>query len=749
MRKLMWFTVGFVIACAVGVYLLSDTWLLLLGIICLASSVSFLFIKTKHSKIISVILLGLVIGVTWLYGYQRIRLDTVRKHDGKTVRTTIEVTDYSYPTDYGIAFDGKIRLEGKRYNIRCYLAGEKSVCPGDQVKGNIRLRMTLDGGKQDGTYHQGDGIFLLGYVRGDVELLPYTGSSDPHVIPTFRRDILDLIEKTFPGDTFAFAKALLLGDGYDLTYEQDTAFKLSGIRHVIAVSGLHVSILFSLVYFVTGRKRLLTMFLGIPVLVLFAALAGFTPSVVRACIMQGLMILALLLNKEYDPPTALATAVLVMLACNPITITSVGFQLSAGSVLGIFLFSQKISNYLRKGKMGKVAQGDSFKAKCVRWGIGSVSVTLSALSITTPLCAIYFGTVSLVGILTNLLTLWVVSFVFYGVMLACVLGAVYLPLGKMIAWLIAWPIRYVQGTANIMGRFPLAAVYTCSVYIVVWLVVTYLLVAAFIITKKRRPKFLVLTVVLSLVIAVGASYIEPRLDDYRVTVLDVGQGQCILLQSNGKYYLVDCGGDDAKTVADEAAELLLSQGVTRLDGVILTHYDEDHTGGVIYLSSRIDVNRFYLPDISDEGTIRESLSARYDDRICWISKNTEIVQEELKITIFPADITAKGNERCQCILFQRENCDILITGDRSATGERALLKQTTLPQLELLVVGHHGSASSTSFELLEATKPQMAVICVGKNNNHGHPTQEVLVKLKLFHTEIYRTDIHGTILFRG
>ena len=100
-------------------------------------------------------------------------------------------------------------------------------------------------------------------------------------------------------------------------------------------------------------------------------------------------------------------------------------------------------------------------------------------------------------------------------------------------------------------------------------------------------------------------------------------------------------------------------------------------------------------------------------------------------------------------MFQREDCDILITGDRSATGERALLEQTTLPQLELLVVGHHGSASSTSFELLEATKPKMAAICVGENNYHGHPTQEVLVKLRLFHTEIYRTDIHGTILFRG
>lgn len=749
MRKLMWFTIGFVIACTVGVYFVADHWLLLMAGICLASSVSFLFIKTKHSRVVSVILLGLFVGCSWLWGYQRLRLDTVRKYDGETVPATIVVTDYSYPTDYGIAFDGEIELDGKTYKIRSYLAGENAVSPGDRVEGDIRLRMTVEGGKQDATHHQSDGIFLLGYVRGDVKIHLYPGSMDPYIIPTFRRNILKLIENTFPGDTFAFAKALLLGDGYDLTYEQDTAFKLSGIRHVIAVSGLHVSILFSLVYFVSGRKRFLTTLLGIPVLVLFAALAGFTPSVVRACIMQGLMMIALLCNREYDPPTALATAVLTMLLCNPITITSVGFQLSAGSVLGIFLFSRRIHEFLLKGKQGEAAKGKSMKAKCIRWIATSVSVTLGATAVTTPLCALYFGTVSLVGLLTNLLTLWVISFVFYGIMLSCVLSAIWLPMGKILGWVIAWPIRYVQGTAILLAKFPLAAVYTCSVYIVIWLFFVYLALTVFLCSKKKRPVAFTLAIVFSLVIALGTSYTEPRLDNYRVTVLDVGQGQCILLQSGNRYYLVDCGGDNAKLAADQTANLLLSQGVTRLDGVILSHYDKDHAGGVEYLSTRIHVKNFYLPDIPDDGTIRKTLTDRYLDRIHWITANTEIRHNETKISLYPADTDAKGNESCLCVLFQIKNCDILITGDRGATGERALMTKTELPKLELLVVGHHGSKNSTSFDLLEKTEPHRAVICVGEDNYHGHPSKEVLVRLRLFGTEVYRTDIHGTILFRG
>ena len=100
-----------------------------------------------------------------------------------------------------------------------------------------------------------------------------------------------------------------------------------------------MSILFSLVYTLAGKRRALTAIIGLPVLLLFAAVAGFTPSVVRACIMQALMIFALLLNQEYDPPTALSFAVLTMLACNPLAITSVSLQLSAGCMVGIFLFA--------------------------------------------------------------------------------------------------------------------------------------------------------------------------------------------------------------------------------------------------------------------------------------------------------------------------------------------------------------------------------------------------------------------------
>lgn len=744
LRKLMWFTIGFAAACAAGVYLSVGIWL---SILCIVAAIPLFLLKKHYAKIAAFMLLGVAVGGVWLFGYDSVHLQVAKQYDGQTLSAQVTVTDYSYDTGYGVAADGELVLDGRRFRVCLYLAEGEKLSPGDTVQGDLRLRLTTDDSLQGATYHQGDGIFLLVYVRGDAKI--YHADSVPAKCypAVLRRHITDILDSTFPEDALAFARALLLGDSSLLSYELDTAFKLSGIRHVIAVSGLHVSILFSLVYMLCGKRRIPTALFGLPVLFLFAAVAGFTPSVVRACMMQGLMILGLLLKKEYDPPTALSFAVLVMLSCNPMTITSVSFQLSVGCLIGIFLFYQKMYNYLI-GRFG-VAKGMSVKSRLLRWVCGSASVTLSAMIATTPLSAWYFGSISIVGILTNLVTLWVISFIFYGIMLACAVGAIWPSVGAAIAWLTSWPIRYVQTVASILSGSVFSAVYTCSIYVVAWLVFTYVLLTAFLLSGKKRPVLLTACVLTGLVVSLALSWLEPRLDDYRVTVLDVGQGQAILLQCGDGNYLVDCGGDTGEMAADTVSQRLLSQGITRLDGLILTHYDSDHADGVLPLLSRIETEALYLPDIGDDNGIRDTLKQEYSERIIWIREDVILSGDDISISLFPPEQTDGGNESCLCVLFQTENCDILITGDMGTAGEQALLDRVELPKLELLVVGHHGSSHSTGFPLLGATKPDTAVISVGEDNFYGHPSEDVLFRLKLFGCSIWRTDLDGTIIFRG
>ena len=238
------------------------------------------------------------------------------------------------------------------------------------------------------------------------------------------------------------------------------------------------------------------------------------------------------------------------------------------------------------------------------------------------------------------------------------------------------------------------------------------------------------------------------MDNYRITVMDVGQGQCILLQEKDQYFLVDCGGDYGEEAADTAAQLLLSQGIYEINGLLLTHYDEDHAGGVEAFLSRIRVKKLYLPELEDVSGIRAALTETCKDSIVWVAPDTKTVIPEGNISIFSPSAGKSDNESSLCVLFQPENCDILITGDRSKAGERALLEQVQLPKLDILVAGHHGSNTATSLELLMTTQPAAAVISVAENNLYGHPRPEVLDRLSRFDCQIYRTDLQGTIIFR-
>ena len=753
MRKLMWLTLGFGAACAWGAYLENRYGAVLLIVALLMATMAAYFARDKKRfRPVVMLFVGIAMGIGWFWTFGETRLALPRYLDDEKVVTSILATDFSRKTDYGFAIDGEIELNGKNYAVCVYLDEREeplAVAPGDLISGEFQFKVTTDGNAGDSTYHQGNGTFLIAYERGECTITPGNSSSVMYFPAILRDRILTALERSFPADTAAFAKALLLGDSSDLDYKTDTAFKVSGIRHIIAVSGLHVSMLFSVVYFIGGKRRVLTALLGLPALLLFAAVAGFTPSITRACIMQGLMLLALLFDREYDPPTALSFAVLVMLVINPLTVTSVSFQLSVGCMVGIFLFAERIRSWMLSDKCLGEAKGKSLMSRGKRWLAGGVSVTLSAMVVTTPLCAWYFGMVSLVSIVTNLLTLWIVTYIFCGLMLVCVLGCFWTTGAAAAAWIISWGIRYVIFVAESLADFSVSAVYTKSVYVVLWLVFCYVLLAVFLGMKKKRPVVLSGCAVLGLCVALLASWVEPLMDDCRVTVLDVGQGQCILLQSGGRTYMVDCGGKGAEGTADEAAEMLLSQGIMKLDGVIITHFDGDHCAGTANLLSRVDADVVLLPVTKDESGIAEDISAATGGNIYRVDEKVELTYSDVVITVIPSYMENSDNESGLCVLFQTENCAILITGDRNGFGERMLLRNEDIPDLDVLIVGHHGSKNSTCEELLLATTPETAIISVGENNPYGHPAQETLDRLKECGCVIYRTDLHGTIIYRG
>lgn len=735
MRWLMWFTIGFAGACGCGAYWQNGFFWLYPPLI--LAFVASLWVNARMLRIMAVILTGVAVGQLWCGIYQSVYLKDANALNGVTQEMTIRATDYSEETAYGMAVDGTLTLNNKPYQVRAYLDSGEQVVPGQQLTGDFHFRLTTPDG--EATYHAGKGIFLLAYQRGEIAR-EQTSSQWQDIPAKLRLKIKDILRIYFPEDRYPFAQALLLGDTRELSYAVDTDLKVSGIRHVVAVSGLHVSILFGLISTLTLRRRFLTALLGFPALFLFAALAGFTPSITRSCLMCALLLLSNLTNREYDGATALSFAVLVILLVNPLAAAAVGLQLSVASVAGIYLFRSRIYTWL-KSKFRSV-KGKSIRVRLIRWFAATVSVTLGATAMTAPLCAWYFGMVSLVSVLTNFLTLWVISGIFCGMVGVCLLHFVLPTLAGILAKAVAIAIGYVLWVSHTLAEFPMSAIYTASPYTAAWLIFTALLLLIFLLSKNRRPAVFGCCAVLGLCLTLAAGWIEPTLNDVRFSVLDVGQGQCLLFQTEGKNVLVDCGGDSDTEAADLAAETLLSQGIDHLDVMILTHLDEDHTGGAEKLLTRMDVELLIMP------YMHSTMDTGRADTVVYAADNLELSMERTKVTVYSPGFPGSDNEMSLCVLFDTQKCDILVTGDRGGFGERMLLRRENLPEVDVLVAGHHGAQDATCEELLTAVRPKIVCISAGTDNPHGHPAPQLLERLNRFGCSIYRTDIQGTITIR-
>ncbi len=738
MRTLVYITLGFAGSCGLWVYWDSTkVWAIGIGILMLQGAL----IGKDGSWIrrAAAVLIGCAAAFWWCDRYHDSYLAPAEIMDGQTVSAEIRIQDFSEASDYGTTADGLLYLDAKPYQVRVHLNDSVECAPGNYLYGSFRFRVTTPGKEKASSYHQGKAVFLMAYQADAVSLVAYP-STRRDIPALLRRQIRHTIEQCFPEESAPFAAALLIGDTSALDYKTDTNLKISGIRHVAAVSGLHVSILFAMLTMISFRNRWMMVLLGYPLLFLFAAVAGFSSSVNRACLMSGLMLLAKLLNREYDGPSALAFSVLVILTVNPMGITSVSLQLSAASVAGIYAFSEGIRKWLNS--WFSVKKENRIAAALSRWFMGSIAISFSAMVFTTPLCAWYFGVVSLISPLTNLLTLWMISGCFYGILLVCILFPFHPVAAGLISKLAACAIRYVLLLTGYLAKVPMAAVYTGSIYINGWLIFVYVLLFFFLIQKNKTPWLLSCCAVLGLCLAQIAAWWEPLQTDVRFTVLDVGQGQCLVFQTEGKTVVVDCGGDSDAEAADQLAEFLLAQGLYRIDALILTHLDRDHGGGIQNLFSRIDVDILLLPYTSSD------LKLPSESRLLYVSETLELTLGKSKIKIYPPNFPGNSNEMSLCLLFDTENCDILVTGDRNGFGERSLLRNNAIADVDILVAGHHGSRNSTCVELLQAVRPEIVCISAGKNNPYGHPAPELLARLAEYGCSVYRTDLQGTISIR-
>ena len=753
MRKLAVFAAGFTCAVFISQYLLPVRWLPIgAAAVMLLAFLGFL-LREDVRKRIFLCALGAAVGFMWTYGYDMLVFSPAESFDGAETSVTAVVSDFPQTTDYGSYFDGRLLLEDSvDIKFRGYVfSGEADgLRPGDKVtfSAEFSLADNIDG--EPTSYFTSRGIALFASDVSDVKVVSSPGVSLRYLHCYVARAIKDTCDRVFPLGTSGFMRALLTGDRIVLNEDEAlvNAMSRSGVTHIIAISGLHVSILAGFIMLLCGRRRIAVV-IAAPVLFIFMGVSGFRPSVIRAVVMQLFLLTAPVFNRESDSLTSLSAALLMILAVNPCAAADVGLQLSFAATLGIILFSQKInvriSRLMRGNKSGKGT------VRVIRFVSGSISTTLGALVLTTPLTVIYFKYISLVAPIVNLLILWAITPVFIFGVIAVAAGLIWLPAGTVVGWAAAVGVKFITFVIGIFSKPFFAAIYIDSPALIGWFAVSYIVIGLILCLTKLARAIIVpvsLSITALCAIIVLNVYLYNDISGYSLTVLDVGQGQSICISSGGYTALIDCGSSSGEDAGEIAERYIRGMGRDAVDIIVLTHFHEDHANGVTYLLSCLDVGAIIAPEPEEEdGELEDeilALASQRDVDIIYVDEDVTVSLGDTRVTLYAPLGSQSENERGIMAVITDLQFDTLITGDVDSSIERMLLRHTELPDIECLIVGHHGSKYSTSQELLDAAQPETAIISVG-DNSYGHPTQETLERLEENGVEVFRTDLNGNI----
>jgi competence protein ComEC len=592
-----------------------------------------------------------------------------------------------------------------------------------------------------------EGILLVGSGRAD-SLAALTADEPPWPVRV-KRWAVAAIGAHLPETSAALLAGLILGEKKGLPPETDEAFRRAGVYHILAVSGFNVALLASSVFFVLsalGISRRATAVTAGAALVGFALVVGGQASVLRATVMGLLLLAAMLLDRKSQLMNALALAALALLAWRPGDLWDPGFQLSFAATAGIIYLAQAITAWL-------AARG------WPAWLATAVAVSVGAQAAVTPVMLIHFNQLSLIGIAANLIVVPLAA-------VATTLGmlALLVALASAVAADVIFPALWLVLVALRAAVWAAAAVPAAMIHLPApgWAAIFTWSVALALIPFLGARRWTRPAATACLIAALALSiwpWVKPGDGRLRITFLDVGQGDAILVElPEGQRLLVDGGPGGARRLdvgERVVAPYLWNRPAARVDAVAVTHSDTDHSGGLRAVLTRFRVGELWENGRWGPGS-EETLRAAERSGAC---RRTLVAGQRIwlgsaLVTVLnpdgtlPLDEPAPDGENEQSLVLRLDwrGFSLLLTGDLGRPGEERVLASHAPVRTLVLKVGHHGSRFSSTGEFLAATRPAVAVISVGARNPFHHPTPDALARLEAAGARIYRTDRDGALI---
>lgn len=643
---------------------------------------------------------------------------------------------------------------------------------GDRVKFFARFSLPRSF-KDPGVFSYRDylaahGIAAVGNTKGKVEKI----ADGPHwfaidLLRNMRKRVIDSLEENVELPERAVLSALSVGSQDEFTPELRDVFSLSGLAHILSISGLHVAYVALIIYlFVRVTLGMwpwllvriplsrIAALVTIPAVWAFILFAASPIAAVRSGIMITVYLFGVVAGLRQDLLTTLALAVILILLAMPLSILDVSFQLSVLAVLGIALIAEKLGKRLNLND-----KECGIVKRIAKWLLASLVVSLAASVITAPLVAYHFKFFTGIGLFANALGVPLSGFIIQPLVLAASAAAIIVPGAAHWIWIPAsWSSWLLIEIARVSTGFgsPLSGFWAPAPYEVV---LAYACIALGL-WWQRIPVKKTCAIVFSILIVCDIAYwhVAPFFNkNISVTYFDVGQGDSALIRfPRGKTMLIDGGGlrgSDFDVGRNVLMPALLRMGVRKIDWIVLSHPHNDHYAGLAYIAQKFSpkvvwTNGFSTPKEDDEKW-RDFLS-RIEERGVEMTavdaRGVSFESHGATVTIARnGDDPKKMNDTSLTVLIAYGQLKFLFVGDLTSNEEGKLLAKGTDVSADVLKVGHHGSKDATSLEFLAAVKPKIAVISEGERNSYGFPHRDSVARIEASGSKIYRTDRYGAV----
>lgn len=712
-----------------------------------------------------------------------------------------------------VIVQGKIyKIENTAFGTNIYLKGvevengEKSVSvkrifvntekiPNVKIGNIIKVRGKLrqfEEAANKGNFDSKKYYLSLGFYgkieAGTIEVINSDYSGIRQGLYEMRMEIIERMEKLCSDNKGIFSiinnkngiiGAIILGDKTDLDSDIKELYSVSGIAHILAISGLHISFIGMAIYRLLRRRFrfLFSAAVSIPVVLSFGIMSGFGISTIRAIIMFILKIIGEVLGRKYDAITAISLAGLVLLVQNPFVVCNSGFQMSFGAIIAIVLILPIVEEILNTdNKIIKVL---------------SANFTISL--VMNPILAWNYYELPTFSFLLNIVVVPLMSVVIVSSIAGIFCSCIMFGFGKVVIFPGCGILELYTFLCNIINKSSVASIVVGQPKVTIIIVYYAILLVVLFGLKNIRTKYtraekerniikketgLVLekkakkerrikgqNVKLRLACIAGflllncLIYYIPNPGFY-ITFINVGQGDGILIHGdNGTKVMVDGGSTSEKQVAKNCiVPYLKAEGIGTIDYSIITHTDKDHISGILEIlennnSNRIRIKNLVMPDINmKDDTYNELIEKAKLKKInvLYIKKGDTLSLGKTKIKcIYPETTTTASdkNDYCTVLSVKNKTSKILLTGDISKEIEEKI-KDDIEENYTVLKVAHHGSNYSSSEKFLKKVNPKYSIISVGKNNSYGHPGNETMERLRKQGGVIYRTDEKGGITIR-